>query len=646
MIPQRLRPTSLAALTAVAAYATAMPAPDSAQIVAVEAARHAQAAGHAQVASHAQVSRRGHATRHAPSAPRCVPGTLNRSALLPGTAIAVSPLAGSYDASPRTQISLLGAPARAFAWLRVSGSKSGSHSGRLRGYSQGDGASFLPSRPFHSGERVTVRGTLRSGSRRQRFHFSFVVASQDAVRYPPLTPYKLRDVHEMQHFRSRPDLLPPALVVSARSTQTEAGYIFTAPYSGPGPSGPMIFDESGQLVWFKPLHNGSEAANLQVQRYNGKPVLTWWQGFIPEQGFGQGEDVIVDSAYRQVGRIHAGNGYKADLHDFQLSDAGTALITVYDPLHCNLSATGGPSDGAVTDSVFQELDLRTGLVRREWHSLDHVPLGLSYSSPRTTTPVWPFDYFHINSIDQRAGGTTLISARNTWAVYVLNTRSGKVLGAIGGRHSTVKLAAGVAAAFQHDAYARADGTIAIFDNGASPKVHSQSRAIVVSIDPRANTAALVAQYEHTPALSSASQGNLQTLANGDLFVGWGAAPYFSEFNAAGGLLFDAHLHGSYQSYRGYRQAWTGVPGHSPAVAARATGPGSPVTVYASWNGDTRTASWQLLAGPAPNQLAPVAAAPRSGFETAITAPGPERYVAARALDSAGAVLGVSPTVRG
>jgi hypothetical protein len=640
VIAPRLRPTSLAALTAVAAYATAMPALDSAQIVAVEAARHAHDA------PHAQASRHGHAARRAPSAPRCVPGTLNRSALLPGTAIAVSPLPGSYDASPRTQISLLGAPARAIAGLRVSGAKSGSHAGRLRGYSQGDGASFLPSRPFRAGERVSVRGTLRSGSRRHRFGFSFVVASQSAVRPSPLSPYKLRDVHEMQHFRSRADLLAPALVVSARSTQAEAGYIFTAPYNGPGPSGPMIFDESGQLVWFQPLRNGSEAANLQVQQYQGTPVLTWWQGFIPEQGFGRGEDVIVDGAYRQIGRVHAGNGYKADLHDFQLSEAGTALITVFDPLHCNLSATGGPSNGAVTDSIFQELDLRTGLVRREWHSLDHVALGLSYSSPRGASPVWPFDYFHINSLDQQGDGTTLISARNTWALYVLDSRSGKVLSSIGGRHSNVKLAAGVATAFQHDASRRADGTIAMFDNGASPRVHSQSRAIVVSIDPHANTAALVAQFEHSPALSSASQGNVQTLANGDLFVGWGAAPYFSEFSAARGLLFDAHLHGSYQSYRAYRQAWTGAPGHPPAIAAQAAGPSSPVTVYASWNGDTRTASWQLLAGSAPDQLAPVAAAPRSGFETAITAPGPEPYVATQALDAAGAVLGVSPTIRG
>src|SRR5262249_29858962 len=126
----------------------------------------------------------------------------------------------------------------------------------------------------------------------------------------------------------------------------------------------------------------------------------------------------------------------------------------------------------------------------------------------------------------------------------------------------------------------------------------------------------------------------------------GAAPYFSEFSAAGGLLFDAHLHGSYQSYRGYRQAWTGVPRHPPAIAAQAARPRSPLAVYASWKRGTPPASWQLLAGPAPDQLAPVAAAPRSGFETVITAPGPEQYVAARALDAAGAVLGVSPTIRG
>ena len=90
------------------------------------------------------------------------------------------------------------------------------------------------------------------------------------------------------------------------------------------------------------------------------------------------------------------------------------------------------------------------------------------------------------------------------------------------------------------------------------------------------------------------------LANGDLFVGWGSQPYFSEFSSGGTLLYDAHMHGSYQSYRTYRFPWTGTPAEAPAVAVSPAGAGSPVTVHASWNGDTRTAAWTVLAGPSPS----------------------------------------------
>jgi hypothetical protein len=138
---------------------------------------------------------------------------------------------------------------------------------------------------------------------------------------------------------------------------------------------------------------------------------------------------------------------------------------------------------------------------------------------------------------------------------------------------------------------------------------------------------------------------MQQLANQNMFVGWGSEPYFSEYSASGQLLFDAHLHGSYESYRGYRFPWTGTPAGAPLLAA-VPAAGGRVSVYASWNGDTRTASWQLLAGSSPTTLAPVASAPRSGFETAIATPGAAPYVAVRALDASGAVLSVSRTIRG
>jgi hypothetical protein len=579
------------------------------------------------------------------SGPRCVPAQLNASAVLPGTGIAASPLPGSYDASPRTQISLLGAAPASLGPLRVTGSRSGAHAGRLHPYSEGDGASFVLATPLRAGETVSVGGSVRlAGGGVRRFAYRFTVAHEDVLPYVR-SVHAIRDPNEKQHFHSEPTLQPPALLVTARSTEASPGYLFASPYSGPGPSGPMIFDEAGDLVWFDPLPAGTEGANLQVQQLEGRPVLTWWQGYIPPQGFGQGEEVILDGSYRLLERVHAGNGFSADLHDFEITPQGTALVTVFDPLYCDLSSHGGPRAGAVTDTLFQEIDLRTGLVRREWHSLDHVPLGDSYGSAFGASSAWPFDYFHLNSLEELSSGTTLISARNTWAVYELSTLTGQVLTSIGGRHSSVKLVPGAATAYQHDASRLPDGTIAIFDNGALPKIHSQSRGVLLDVDPVTGTASVRAQYVHPTPLSSGSQGNLQILENGDVFIGWGSAPYFSEFSPGGRLLFDAHMRGSYQSYRTYRFPWTGAPATAPAIAVSGAA-GQPVTVYASWNGDTRTASWQLLAGPSAGQLVPVASAPRSGFETAIAVPAGQAFVAVRALDASGAVLGSSAAVRG
>jgi hypothetical protein len=581
----------------------------------------------------------------APSNGRCTPATLNLSAVLPGTTLAVSPLPDSYDASARTQISLLGAPASAISGIHVSGSETGSHSGRLLAYSQGDGASFVPSKPFQPGETVTVHGTVKVNSRRQRFAFYFVIAHEDPIDYAAASTAVSHDYNEMQHFASRPELEPPVLAVTQTSSLTAAGDMFSAPYAGPGPSGPMIFEEDGNLVWFHPLPKGTEATNLQVQQLGGQPVLTWWQGRIPPQGFGQGEEIIDNSSYQEIGHVRAGNGYLADLHEFHITPQGTAVLTVFNPIDCDLSSLGGPSGGAVTDSLFQEIDLKTGLVRREWTSLDHVPLSDSYSSPTTANTIWPFDYFHLNSIDQQANGTTLLSARNTSALYELNTITGQVQTSIGGKQSNVKLSAGAATAYQHDATALPNGTISVFDNGGVPKVHSQSRGVVLAVNAQTKTDTLLAEYDHpSPALSAGSQGDVQILENGDVFIGWGAEPYFSEFSAGGQLLYDAHLHGSYQSYRTYRFPWTGSPSEPPAIAATSTG--GQLTVYASWNGDTRTASWRVLGGPNAQQLTPVASAPRSGFETSVAVPATEAYVAVQALGTAGEVLGTSRTITG
>ena len=153
------------------------------------------------------------------TAPQCTPLHLNASALLPHTGVAVSPLPGSRAASPHTQISFLGVPGRSLLALRVHGSRSGPHAGRLARYSQGDGASFLPRKPFVSGEAVTVRGAVKRGRSRIRFSFSFIVAREDTVPREPVH-HPNRDPNEKQHFHSAPRLEPPSIEVTAHSSQT------------------------------------------------------------------------------------------------------------------------------------------------------------------------------------------------------------------------------------------------------------------------------------------------------------------------------------------------------------------------------------------------------------------------------------------
>jgi hypothetical protein len=569
---------------------------------------------------------------------------LNSSAIKAG-AVTVSPLSGSRDATPDTQISFLGVPARALSHVLVSGSQSGAHAGRLLAYSQGDGASFVPERPFEEGERVEVRAEVRVGASLQPLIDVFAVADQDPITRTPET-IRAGLASEVQGFRSRPELRPPALTVTASSSAVAPGDEFVAPYTGPGQAGPMIVDGAGSLVWFKPLPSDTFATSFRVQEYLGKPALTWWQGDISVHGYGLGEDVIANQSYAEIAHVKAGNGVAADLHDFQLTKQGTALITAYEPILCDLAADGGSSYDGLVDGLIQEIDIKTGLVMFQWASLDHVPLSDSYSNPAHASSAEPFDFFHVNSIGVDQDGSLLISARNTWTVYDLDPQSGEINWQLGGKQSSFTMAPGARTAWQHDPRQLADGEFSIFDNGASPRIQSQSRGIVVSLDAQSRTASLTTQLEHPPPLLADSQGNMQALENGDWFVGWGQDPDFSEFNAAGALLFDAHFPPHTQSYRDFRFAWTGLPSEPPAFAIERAA-GSAASVYASWNGATLVASWRVLSGPSASHLTAVAQAPHDGFETTIAVPTGAlgAFVTVQALNAAGQVIGSGKTVK-
>jgi hypothetical protein len=109
-------------------------------------------------------------------------------------------------------------------------------------------------------------------------------------------------------FRSRPDLSPAAVQVSTTQAHeyTAAGYIFIAFKEGASEHGPMIIDDRGQLVWFGKYRS---ARDFKMQYYQGRPVLTWWEGKVTA-GHGVGEYVIFDDSYREIARVRAGNGLR------------------------------------------------------------------------------------------------------------------------------------------------------------------------------------------------------------------------------------------------------------------------------------------------------------------------------------------------
>ncbi len=453
-------------------------------------------------------------------------------------------------------------------------------------------------------------------------------------------------------FATEPSWSAPVITVGTPASGTSSGFVFVAPTghnamfesqtASPGLYGPMIVDNSGQPVWFLPLAT-EVAQNFRAQTYRGRPVLTWYEGQTGST-YG-GSCVIYDSSYREVKRVHGGNGYSCDLHEFLITERGTALLSIYNAVTTNLTSIGGSASGQVTEGIIQELDIERRKVLFQWHSLDHVALDESYRA--TPDSAGNIDYFHLNSIGVDADDNLLVSARHTSTIYKLDRKTGNVIWRLGGMKSDFQMGPGATFNFQHDVRSHRDGTLTLFDNGAtgtgSLDVEPMSRPLRLRLDLDAMTASLVQTYEApTPRLATAL-GNLQQQPGGGVFVGWGTAGAFSEFGPNGELLFDATLPAGVESYRAYRFPWVGAPTTSPAVAALNHGNGQ-MTVSASWNGATEVAHWQLNAGSSVQRLAEVTRAARSGFETQITAPAAE-YVSVTALDREGRPLGSSSRVR-
>ncbi|HTX32997.1 MAG TPA: arylsulfotransferase family protein [Solirubrobacteraceae bacterium] len=466
-------------------------------------------------------------------------------------------------------------------------------------------------------------------------------------------------------FVSAPSLHPPKLLTLGKPDtaklavgdfllDTLPSQVVPGPMTGQG--GPLIVNQKLQPVWLAPMGANTVSGDLQQETYDGQPVLVWWQGQLTATGAAtRGEVVVVDQHYRRLATLKAHSPWVISLHDAVIS-GGDIWVTVYrDVPHQNLVAYGGHRNSTVYDAGFQEYDLRTGKLLYTWDALNpghkaNVPLAASEQPASAPGAAW--DAYHVNSIQVLGPTTVLVSMRNTWAAYLINTTTGTIEWTLGGKHSTFKFGPGASFAWQHDVRFISTDEVTLFDDsccritakgGFAPN-NGPSRGMILRVNFARRTVSLVKADSHTPRLDTGFLGSMQLLPGGGSVVGWGSLPYFSEYSASGQQLLDVRFPGKDESYRAlWTSTWAGTPYYPPSGAARQSH--GRTTVYASWNGDTQVGRWQVLAGPSRSQLKPVASAAKSGFETAISVKGSYRVFEVAALGGHGMALARSRAFR-
>ncbi|HEV3046943.1 MAG TPA: arylsulfotransferase family protein [Solirubrobacteraceae bacterium] len=362
---------------------------------------------------------------------------------------------------------------------------------------------------------------------------------------------------------------PPPVTILTSSPSAGHGDFFISPFGDQSAyaNGPEILSPGGNVVWFHPVPAGEEASDFREQLYDGQPVLTWWQG-TGLGGLSQGTDYVYNERFQQIAAVNAGNGLSADGHEFLITPWNTALILSYTTATANLTSIGGPADQTVIDGVVQEIDIATGRVLFQWNSADHVPYSQS-EQPLPASPSTPWDWFHINAVKLDTDGNLLIDARDTWTTYKVNRFNGEIIWQLGGKDSSFTEqaapgqtldSAGEIFAWQHDPQPLGNDVYTFFDNDSSgTPLLPFSRAVTVRLNPLDHTATLIKSDDQPEGLSAPSQGNAQTTPSGNLVVGWGALPYFSEFGPSGQLLFNAQLPAGVNTYRAYQEPFPGFP---------------------------------------------------------------------------------------
>lgn len=203
--------------------------------------------------------------------------------------------------------------------------------------------------------------------------------------------------------------------------------------------------------------------------------------------------------------------------------------------------------------------------------------------------------------------------------------------------------------------------ITLFDNHGKVTNHGDcnafcSRGLHIAINDTIYppTVQFLREFRHPSQLQAQSQGSVQPLSPsmdglGNVFIGWGRCPSFTEHNALGETVMDVQfspwhsddIPDALDNYRAYKMDWSATPWWDPAIAARKN-QDNELVIYVSWNGATEVAYWVVRGFHSPMQGSEdkvLIESSRTGFETKmIIGQTVWQFLRAEAIDQKGQVL--------
>ena len=496
-----------------------------------------------------------------------------------------------------------------------------------------------------------------------------------AAPYAQITQHN-SSVWPVQNYKSS-HATPPQLKITKSGEPLAHGLLFFSPSEQDSLEypAPIIMTDTGDLIWNGPK---GDTSNFRTTMLDDKPVISYWAGQgspggSAGGGHGYGQTEIYDTNYKLLHTVCPKLGLRlpeglspkptceGDVHESFITSRGTLLVTAYNITQADLSQNdNGPKDGWIYNPVAVEVDIKTNKVVWQWAANDHVPVTDSHL-PRMGTGVnesVPFDYFHMNSI-QQVGEDYWINGRLTWATYMVG-RDGKIKytikGDTGGDFGKLPEDGG----FKWAHYARIEFrdednfVMRWFDNenrrGENGTAPSKGLAISGSLPPGKDPLRLyTALVDKNQPLYADTQGSYDILPNGNHFMGYGQVPFMKEYGPPS-LGQDVRFTAQFgpkmaaASYRSYRSEWHATPATELDLAIEKAAPNdalnecagkSDMRGFVSWNGATDVTDYVTYAGSDERNLHEASIVPKKGFETEFVIPDGAKYVQVGAIEGKG-----------